>query len=68
MGKESFIFTILRKVALEIPLLYILNKIYLLYGISYSQLCAGLVLAAAACLVIVRLFRRVEGINAEKPD
>lgn len=59
MGRESFIFAILRKVALEIPALYILNRLYPLYGLAYSQLCAEVVLAAAAIFVLIRLFRRV---------
>lgn len=59
MGKESLIFAILRKVALEIPALYILNRIYPLYGLSYSQLCAEAVLAVAAVVVLARLFKRV---------
>lgn len=59
MGRESFIFAILRKVALEIPALFILNKIYPLYGLAYSQLCSEVVLAAAALIVLRRLFRKV---------
>lgn len=60
MGRESFLFAVLRKVALEIPALYILNRIWPLYGLAYSQLCAEVVLAAAAVIVLRRLFRRVE--------
>lgn len=60
MGKESFVFAILRKIALEIPALYILNKIWPLYGLAYSQLCAEVVLAAAAVFVLARLFHRVD--------
>lgn len=60
MGKESFLFAVLRKVALEIPALYILNRLWPLYGLSYSQLCAEVVLAVAAVIVLMRLFRRVE--------
>lgn len=60
MGKESFIFAVLRKVVFEIPALYILNRIWPLYGLSYSQLCAEVVLAAAAIFVLARLFKRVE--------
>ena len=66
MGKESFIFAILRKVALEIPALYILNRIWPLYGLSYSQLAAEVVLAAAAVIVLRRLFRRVDAKQGEK--
>ena len=60
MGKESLIFAILRKVALEIPALYVLNRLFPLYGLAYSQLVAEVVLAAAAVVVLMRLFRRVE--------
>lgn len=60
MGKESFLFAVLRKVALEIPALYILNRIWPLYGLAYSQLCAEVVLAVAAVAVLAKLFRRVE--------
>lgn len=60
MGKESLLFAIMRKVLLEIPALYVLNKIYPLYGLAYSQLVAEVVLATAAVVVLMRLFRRVE--------
>lgn len=60
MGKESLIFAIMRKVVLEIPALIVLNRIWPLYGLAYSQLCAEVVLAAAAAIVLIRLFRRVE--------
>ncbi|MBQ0038520.1 MAG: MATE family efflux transporter [Clostridiales bacterium] len=65
MGKESFLFAVLRKVALEIPALYILNKLWPLYGLSYSQLCAEVVLAAAAVLVLRQLFHRVDEREAQ---
>lgn len=64
MGKESFLFAVLRKIALEIPALYILNKIWPLYGLSYSQLCAELVLAVAAVIVLKKLFRRADALTS----
>ena len=66
MGRESLIFAILRKVALEIPALVILNRIWPLYGMAYSQLVAELVLCGAAIFVLRRLFRRVEGNQQSK--
>ena len=60
MGKESFIFAVLRKVALEIPALYLLNRLFPLYGLAYSQLVAEVVLAAVAVIVLTRLFRRAD--------
>lgn len=63
MGKNALIFAILRKVVLEIPALIILNKLFSVYGLAYAQLCAELVLAAAAMIVIVRMFKKL---SAEK--
>lgn len=60
MGRESLIFAILRKVVLEIPALYVLNRVWPLYGLAYSQLVAEVVLAIAAVIVVLRLFRRAE--------
>ena len=57
MGKESFLFAVMRKVVLEIPALYILNKLYPYYGMSYSQLVAEFVLAVIAILVLKKLFK-----------
>ena len=56
-GKESLIFAIMRKVLLEIPALYILNRLFPLYGLAYSQLCAEVVLAVAAVVVLVKIMR-----------
>ena len=58
MGRESLIFAVLRKVALEIPALYILNAVFPLYGLAYAQFAAEAVLAAAACIQISRLFQK----------
>ena len=56
MGGKSFVFALLRKIVLEIPALYILNKIFPLYGLAYAQLAAELVLSVAAVAVLLRLF------------
>ncbi len=60
LGKEAFIFAVLRKIVLEIPALFILNWIFPLYGLAYAQLVAEIILAAAAIIVLARLFRRLE--------
>ena len=64
MGKKSLIFAIMRKIVLEIPALYILNALFPLYGLAYAQLCAEVVLATAAVIVLLRLFRSLERRNA----
>ncbi|MCD7756604.1 MAG: MATE family efflux transporter [Clostridiales bacterium] len=57
MGRNALIFAILRKVILEIPALVILNRIWPLYGLAYAQLVAEFVLAIAAVIMLVRIFR-----------
>lgn len=60
LGKNAFIFAVLRKIVLEIPALCILNWLYPLYGLAYAQLTAELILSIAAGIVLVRLFRKLE--------
>lgn len=60
LGKNAFLFAILRKVVLEIPALVLLNALFPLYGLAYAQFTAELVLAIAAVIVLARLFRRLE--------
>lgn len=60
MGKNSLIFAIMRKIVLEIPAIYILNYLFPLYGMAYAQFTAEVVLAAAAVIVLARLFKRLE--------
>ena len=60
LGKNAFLFAILRKVVLEIPALFILNALFPPYGLAYAQFAAELVLAIAAVIVLARLFRKLE--------
>lgn len=64
LGKNALIFAVLRKIVLEIPALFILNKIYPLYGLAYAQPVAEFILAAAAIIVTFRLLVKLE--NGEK--
>ena len=60
LGKESLVFAILRKIVLEIPALFILNKLFPLYGLAYAQLCAEVILSIAAVIVLMRLFKKLQ--------
>lgn len=60
LGRKSLVFAILRKIVLEIPALFILNYLFPLYGLAYAQLTAELILAAAAVIVLIRLFRKLQ--------
>ncbi len=66
LGRNALIFAILRKVVLEIPALFILNALFPLYGLAYAQFTAELILATAAVVVLVRLFKKLEKEKAEK--
>lgn len=57
MGKKSLVFAVMRKIVLEIPALYILNALSPLYGLAYAQFTAEVILAVAALLVLIRMFR-----------
>ena len=55
MGRKSFFFAILRKIIMEIPAIYLLNKFVPLYGMAYAQLVTEVILAVAAVVVLRRL-------------
>lgn len=59
LGKQSLVFAILRKIVLEIPALSILNMLYPLYGLAYSQFVAEFILSIAAVLVLLRMFKNL---------
>ena len=58
MGKKAFFFAILRKIIMEIPAIYLLNMCVPLYGMAYAQLVTEVILAAAAVLVLRKMFRK----------
>ena len=66
LGGNSLVFAILRKLVLEIPALFVLDKLYPLYGLAYAQLASEVVLAAAAAIVLANMFRRLQ--NEQKGE
>ena len=63
LGRYALVFAIFRKVVLEIPLLFLLNALFPLYGLAYAQFVAEVVLAAAAILMLMRIFRQGEKVQ-----
>lgn len=57
-GGRSLLFAILRKIVLEIPALFILNRLFPLYGLAYAQFTAEFVLSIAAAAVLATMFRK----------
>lgn len=60
MGGRALVFAVLRKIVLEIPALYVLNYLFPLYGLAYAQLAAESVLAIAAVISLISIFRKPE--------
>ena len=60
LGKKALLFAVLRKIVLEIPALFILNYLFPLYGLAYSQLTAEVILSVAAVIVLYRIFKQLE--------
>lgn len=56
-GKYSLIFALMRKIVLEIPAIIVLNKIYPLYGMGYSQAFAEFVLSFLAVFMLRKIFK-----------
>lgn len=66
MGKYALFFAIARKILLEIPAIIVLDALFPLYGMAYSQFVAELVLAIIAIMVMVKLFKRLNLEASEK--
>jgi len=60
MGKNALLFALARKLALEIPAIFVLDMLFPLYGLAYSQLIAEFVLTIIAISVIRNLFKELE--------
>lgn len=58
-GKYSLIFAILRKIILEIPFIILLNALFPLYGMAFSQTAAEIVLSAAAVIVMRKIIKEL---------
>lgn len=63
MGKKSLVFAIMRKIVLEIPALFLLNYLYPLYGLAYAQTVSEIILAIAAVITLVSLFKKLKAEN-----
>lgn len=57
LGKTSLVFAILRKIVLEIPAMFVLNKLVPMYGLAYAQLVAEVILAVAAVIKLKKMMK-----------
>ena len=65
LGKNALLFAILRKIVLEIPLLFILNHITPLYGLASAQSIAEIILASVAIIMLLRIFKQNNNVSRE---
>ena len=65
LGKNALIFAVLRKIVLEIPLLFILNYITPLFGLASAQSIAEIVLATVAIIMLLRIFKQSSDVSRE---
>lgn len=66
VGRYALVFAVLRKIVLEIPALYILNRVYPLYGLAYAQATAEVILATIGGVALIRFSFRKEDTDAPK--
>lgn len=57
MERRSLVFAIIRKLVLEIPLIFLLERIYPLYGLASAQCVTEMLMAALAVTMLLRIFR-----------
>ncbi len=65
LGKNALIFAVLRKIVLEIPLLFLLNHISPLYGLASAQSIAEIVLATIAVIMLMKIFKENQNVSRE---
>lgn len=58
LGTKSLIMAILRKLVLEIPAMFILNAVFPLYGIGFSQLFAEFFMAIIGMYLLIRFIKK----------
>lgn len=68
MGQAALILAISRKLVLELPLTYLLNWLFPLYGLPYAQTLAEVAVSAIALFMLVRFFKRLQNEQPRAED
>ena len=58
LGSLSFVFAVLRKIIFEIPIILLLDRLFPLTGLAYSQFIAELIMAGVAVYSLKYFFKR----------
>ena len=60
-GRESFLLAVIRQLCLNIPILFLLNAIFGVMGIVWSQAVADAINVVVSYLIYARVIRSIEG-------
>ena len=66
MGSKSFMFAILRKLILEIPLIFLLNHLFPLYGLAYCQFGSEIVMSCLAIITLRSIIRKGSAVSRKR--
>lgn len=66
MGSKSFMFAILRKLILEIPLIFLLNHLFPLYGLAYCQFGSEVVMSCLAIITLRSIIRKGSAVSRKR--
>ena len=67
-GTQSLILSTLRQGLVNIPLLFLMNHIFGLYGIVWTQLVSDVATTAISFLIYHYTYKRLEGVTDQIPD
>lgn len=67
MGKKSLVFALLRKVVFEIPALFVLDKLFPMYGLAYAPLVPEVVLAVIAVIEVKKIMKDEKSAETSAP-
>lgn len=67
MGKESLILSSLRQGVVNIPLLFVMNSLFQLEGIVWTQLISDIITAVISYVVYLRAIKRLDVHGKNKP-
>lgn len=69
-GLNSLLFALTRKLFLEIPAIFILNRLFKLNGLPYSQLVTEIIMAIIAVVSLIHFFKslRMSQAKMDKPN
>lgn len=67
-GLLSLLCAVARKLVLELPLMFLMDALFPLYGLPYAQVIAEAVMSVSACIILPKLLKKIEREHAEAKE